>query len=294
MIRSMTGFGAATAEQDGARCTVEIRSVNNRFFKSTMRLPAELDSLEPELESLIMRRLTRGSITATVRWSEVSSRAVARINTAAVDAYVAQLRGSLPSGIVTELRLSDLLGLPGVVSDDRAERLAADARPAVLRLAAEACDALMAMREREGDALRVILCEFGDQIDARLAAVRERAPQVVSHYQERLRQRVNSLLKDLGATVTEADLIKEVAIYAERSDVAEEIARLGGHLEQYRSIIEPANPQPAGRTLDFLAQEMLREANTIASKSADVEISRRIVEIKTAIDRIKEQAQNAE
>ena len=106
--------------------------------------------------------------------------------------------------------------------------------------------------------------------------------------------RLAAALKELGSTVSDADVIREVAIFAERSDIAEEIARLGGHVEQFRSIIEPANPQPAGRALDFLAQEMLREANTIASKSGDVEISRRVVEIKTAIDRIKEQAQNAE
>jgi uncharacterized protein (TIGR00255 family) len=294
MIRSMTGFGAATAEQDGTRCTVEVRSVNNRFFKSVMRLPGELDAMEPELEALVARRLTRGSVTVTVRVTQVASRTVARIDTAAVAAYAAQLQQAMPTGVVAEIRMADLLSLPGVITDDRAERLADELRPVVLRLAGEACDALLAMRVREGDALRGLLADFGAQIAERLSAVRERAPQVVSQYQERLRTRVNALLKEVGATVGDADLIKEVAIYAERSDIAEEIARLGGHLEQFRAIIEPANPQPAGRTLDFLAQEMLREANTIASKSADVEIARRIVEIKTAIDRIKEQAQNAE
>lgn len=119
MIRSMTGFGAATAEQDGVRCTVELRSVNNRFFKSTLRLPPELDALEPELDALLMRRLTRGSITATVRWSESATRTVAHIDTAAMEAYLAQLRGALPAGISGELRLPDLLALPGVVRDDR-------------------------------------------------------------------------------------------------------------------------------------------------------------------------------
>jgi uncharacterized protein (TIGR00255 family) len=294
MIRSMTGFGVATAEVDGARCSVEIRSVNSRFFKSALRLPAELEQLEPELESVLMRRLTRGSVTVTVRWVESASRTVASINTAALQEYAHRLRLALPPGMNGDLRVADLLALPGVVSDDRATAIAERARTLVIRLAGEACDALMTMREREGAALRQLLEEFGEQIESRLGAVRERAPQVVAQYQDRLRQRVNALLKDVGATISEAELVKEVAIYAERSDVAEEIARLGGHLEQYRTIIEPNNPQPAGRALDFLAQEMLREANTIASKSADVEISRRIVEIKTAIDRIKEQSQNAE
>jgi uncharacterized protein (TIGR00255 family) len=157
-----------------------------------------------------------------------------------------------------------------------------------------ACDALLAAREREGEALRTLLGEFGAQIDERLRAIRARAPEVVGGYQDRLRQRLAAALKDMGVSVGEADVVREVAIFAERADIAEEVARLGGHLEQFRSLIEPSNPQPAGRALDFLAQEMLREANTIASKSGDVEISRRVVEIKTAIDRIKEQAQNAE
>lgn len=290
----MTGFGVATAEVDGVRCAVELRSVNSRFFKCTLRLPSELEQLEAELEGLFMRRLARGSVTGSVRWVESASRAVASINTTALQEYAQKIQKALPEGVNGQIRVSDLLALPGVVSDDRATLVAEQARPLVTRLAGEACDALLAMREREGGALRQILDEFGDQIETRLAIVRTRAPQVVAQYQERLRQRVNSLLKDVGATISEAELVKEVAIYAERSDVAEEIARLGGHLEQYRTIIGPANPQPAGRTLDFLAQEMLREANTIASKSADVEISRTIVEIKTAIDRIKEQSQNAE
>lgn len=294
MIRSMTGFGAAAHEQDGARCLVEIRSVNNRFFKSSMRLPAEFEQMEPEIEALAMRRLVRGSVTVSIRWTEVASRAVARINVAALEAYAAQLRSAAPAGVSPELSLSDLLGLPGVISDDRSDALADSARPVVLRLVGEACDALLAAREREGEALRALLAEFGAQVQSRLETIRMRAPEVIAGYQERLRQRLSTALKDMGAAVSDADLIREVAIFAERSDIAEEIARLGGHLEQFRSIIDPGNPQPAGRALDFLAQEMLREANTIASKSGDVEISRRVVEIKTAIDRIKEQAQNAE
>lgn len=290
----MTGFGAAALEQDGARFSVEIRSVNNRFFKSSMRLPGEFESLEADIEALVMRRLTRGSVTVTVRWAETSARTTARINVSALEAYAAQLRGAASAGLSAEIRASDLLMLPGVIVDDRAERLAESARPVLLKLVKDACDALLSMREREGDALRALLADFGHQIQTRLDAVRERAPQVVAGYQDRLLARLQQALKDLGASVSEADVVREVAIFAERSDIAEEIARLGGHVDQFRAIIEPTNPQPAGRALDFLAQEMLREANTIASKSGDVEISRRVVEIKTAIDRIKEQAQNAE
>jgi uncharacterized protein (TIGR00255 family) len=230
----------------------------------------------------------------TVRWSETAARTAARISLEALRAYAEQLRGAGAAGVSGDVRISDLLPLPGVIVDDRAERLTESSRPVVMKLVSEACDALLAMREREGEALRTQLADFGHQIQSRLDAVRDRAPQVVAGYQERLLQRLQQALKDLGASVSEADVVREVAIFAERSDIAEEIARLGGHVDQFRAIIDPANPQPAGRALDFLAQEMLREANTIASKSGDVEISRRVVEIKTAIDRIKEQAQNAE
>ena len=153
----MTGFGAASHEQDGARFAVEIRSVNNRFFKATMRLPSEFDSLEPDIEALVMRRLVRGSVTITVRWTEISARAVARINVAALEAYAAQLRSAASAGLSQDIRLSDLLSLPGVISDDRAQAISEGSRPILMRLVGEACDALMAAREREGEALRTLL-----------------------------------------------------------------------------------------------------------------------------------------
>jgi uncharacterized protein (TIGR00255 family) len=189
--------------------------------------------------------------------------------------------------------LATLLTVPGVVGLSP-ELLAESARPVLLRLLDEACDRMLAMRAREGESLHKLLSSFGSSLRERLAVVRERAPEVVRQYQERLRARVNQMLSEIGATVRDEDLLREVAMFAERSDIAEEIARLGGHIDQFESILDPKSDEPAGRTLDFLAQEMLREANTIASKSSDGEIARRIVEMKTAIDRIKEQAANAE
>ena len=174
------------------------------------------------------------------------------------------------------------------------QRFVGLARPVLLHLVDEACTRVLAMRAREGESIHAELERFGAAIGAALVAVAERAPLSTQAYQERLRARMNTLLAEVGATTAEADLLREVAVFAERSDVAEECARLRGHLAQFAQVIAPSHPEPAGRTLDFLAQEMLREANTIASKSQDVEIARRIVEMKTAIDRIKEQAANAE
>ena len=190
--------------------------------------------------------------------------------------------------------LARLLDIPGVLVHEPVEAVVERARPAVLKVIDSACDALIAMREREGELLRADLRGLLESIDSRLAVVAERAPLVVEHYQERLRQRMTTLLEEVGASVQNEDLLKEVAVYAERTDISEEVVRLGGHLEQFEQLIEGASPDPVGRTLDFLAQEMLREANTIASKSADSEISRNVVEIKGLIDRIKEQSANAE
>lgn len=298
MIRSMTGFGDASLQTDGVHFAVEIRSVNNRYFKSQIRLPDELAGLEAELDAAIAKRLSRGSVILTVRFTDTSASAAAKINVKAVENYVRQLQSIISAQGLDKSALrvdvAALLALPGVVIPDTGEERLAAARATLSTLVDEACDRLLVMREREGRSLLEDLQKHARAIDAHLIVVKQRVPATVELYQERLRQRMESLLAEAGAAVREEDLIREVAVYAERTDIAEEVARLEGHLQQYREIITAENGEPAGRTLDFLSQELLREANTIASKCLDVEISRRIVEIKGAIDRIKEQVQNVE
>ena len=292
----MTGFGNASADADGCRFSVEIKSVNNRFFKATVRVPEELSTLETELETAVAKRLGRGSVMVLVRFVPGGAVAAAEVNPDAARTALTALLAALP----TELRdratvdLGALRAVPGVLRTDGVEQSVEMARPVLLRRGDEAGDRVRAMRTREGESISRELVRFGEAIRSALAAVGERAPLATSNYQERLRARMNSLLSEIGATAAEQDLLREVAVFAERSDVAEEVARLTGHLHQYEQVISPRHPEPAGRTLDFLSQEMLREANTIASKSQDVEIARRVVEMKTAIDRIKEQAANAE
>ncbi len=295
MIRSMTGFGSAATEVDGAHYAVEIRSLNNKYFKSTIRLPDDLQGLEAELESALMKRFARGSIVLTARFSDASAAAAGQINVAAIERYLGQLQ-TVP-GLdhdSTHIDVAALLSLPGVVVTSTGEELLEKVRPVFLRLVDEASARLVAMRTHEGNQLHAELHRHRQFIADRLKVIAERTPKVVHLYQERLRTRINSLLAEVGAAVKDEELLREVAIYAERCDIAEEVMRLGGHLDQFRDIIDSRDNEPAGRTLDFLTQEMLREANTIASKSLDAEISRRIVEIKGAIDRIKEQAQNVE
>jgi len=295
MLRSMTGFGVAAAESEGRQVSVEVRSVNNRFFKATVRVPPELSAVEAELEAQLGRITSRGSVTATVRLGLTAPDAAGEINAAVARGFVERMLAAMPPEIASRatVDLATLLTVPGVVGLSP-DRLVDEVRPVVLRLLQEACERMLAMRTREGATLHAQLASFGSAMRERLALVAARAPTVVAAYHERLRARVNQLLAATGATLEPADLAREVAIYAERSDIHEEVSRLGGHLDQYDRLLASRGDEPVGRTLDFLAQEMLREANTIASKSSDAEISRLVVEIKTTIDRIKEQAANAE
>ena len=176
---------------------------------------------------------------------------------------------------------------------DEAERLEVTTA-ALVELASQACDALISEREREGRALAADLMGHHDYIAERLEQIAELAPGVVAGYEQRLRQRIEMLLEDADVATEPADLVREIAVYAERTDIAEEIARLREHLRHFEDLVSGGDDKPIGRTLDFVSQEMLREANTMASKSPDAAMSRLIVEIKGAIDRIKEQVQNAE
>lgn len=292
----MTGFGDASSTVDGVNCHLEVRSLNNKYFKASIRLPEELQHLEPELESGLRRRLTRGSIVCTIKISSSNATAALDVNHHALERYIEQLQktrqvadGSMSIG------LGSLLHLPGVLQpaaeDEGHQR---EMRSHISALLDEACDHLVSMRRREGLMLIEDLMGHHGIIAARLKTIAERAPLVVAEYQDRLRQRIESLLEEVGRKLEPGDLIKEVAILAERSDIAEEITRLGAHLDQFEELLKDDDERPIGRTLDFLTQEMLREANTIASKSSDAEISRAIVEVKGAIDRIKEQVQNVE
>ncbi|UCD74402.1 MAG: YicC family protein [Phycisphaerales bacterium] len=291
----MTGFGETSAQVDGAHYAVEVRSLNSKYYKTQIRLPEELLALEAELESALAKRINRGSIVLTIRYADCSANAAAKLNSDAIQRYMQELLQV--EGLThdaTRIDLAALLALPGVVIPDTGEERLEQARTVVRRLLDEACEKLLGMRSREGEILHTELHKHRKVIEEHLSVVADRVPMMIDLYQQRLHQRMDALLAESGAAVREEDLIREVAVFAERSDIAEEVSRLQGHLAQFAELIDSESAEPIGRTLDFLAQEMLREANTIGSKCLDVEISRRIVEIKGAIDRIKEQVQNVE
>lgn len=294
MIRSMTGFGDASSHEGNAAFGVEIRSVNNKFLKTTIRVPERLASLEPELEQMIRASVSRGSVTLTVTCSESGEAAAHTVNAAALKRYAEQIASAVGVDIAS-LNLVDLVTLPGVLQPpgDEEQRLHR-ARKAVRPLVELAVAHMVQMRTREGQALKDDLMGHLEFIGQRLDRLTEIAPRVVIEYERRLKARMEGLLGDADVQTDPGVLVREIAIYTEKTDIAEELARLGEHLRHFRDLLSSDEERPLGRTMDFLSQELLREANTIASKSPDAEMSRLIVEIKGAIDRIKEQVQNAE
>jgi uncharacterized protein (TIGR00255 family) len=287
----MTGFGSATSREDGVSLQVEIRTVNNKFYKSNIRLPDLLQSLEAEVDAIVSKQITRGSVTINVKFIDAPEHGIAKINVHVLGDYINTLR-EVDSSVSIEV--GRLLTLPGVLSNDADEDVAIRVKPILLRLVTDGCEKVIEMRRREGQVLEEDLNQLLTKISEHLSYIKERTPEIVNEYQQRLRQRMEALFAEVGANVSEPDTLREVAIFAEKTDIAEEISRLDGHLLQFRELIGGPENEPIGRTLDFLTQEMLRESNTIASKCLDGETSRRIVEIKGAVDRIKEQVQNAE
>ena len=294
MISSMTGFGEAAAEAEGVAYAVEIRTVNNRYFKTQIRLPDVAAFLEGPVEKLLRAAVIRGTVNYTLRMKSTAAQAFFDVDTATLRAYLETLDGlSGADRLVRQVDLAALLGLPGVIQPAEPDpTLAERMRRTVLDLTQQALDRLRQMRSEEGRSLAADLkqnCELMEQV---LQRIRQRRPVVVEQYHQRLRRRVDELLAEAKAQIDGDLLAREVAVFADRSDIAEELTRLDSHLKQFQAECE--TDDKAGRKLDFICQEMLREANTIASKAADAQISQWVIDIKCAIDRLKEQVQNVE
>jgi len=295
MIRSMTGYGAAERTTDEVRIAVEIRTVNNRSLKVSQRTPEGLGAAEVVMDRLVRERLTRGTVYVSLTVEPVGAAARAPINREVLAAYwkdLARLREELGGGDGPPA-LEALLGLPGVVGDEAVVLTGIKNLEALVKeTAREALDRLDAMRETEGQATAKDLTAKLEEMGRRVAAVRRRAGAVIQEYRDRLQERAQALLEGVEIAADDATLAREVAFFAERSDINEELARLESHLEQMRDLLGAS--EPVGRRLEFLAQEMSREANTIGAKSNDVEIAREVLPIKVAVDRLREQAQNIE
>ena len=292
MIRSMTGFGAAEYLDDRVRVAVEVKAVNNRFLKLNLRTPEGLGGMEVEIDRLIRGRISRGTLNLALVVEPRGEAARAPINTEVLAAYVEDLA---PAGerLGAAADLGALLALPGVVGNNKTVLTGVDdLADRIRQVVTEALERLDAMRSAEGAATAADMKATLADIERRLKTVTARGPAVVAEYRDRLRERVQALLDGADLPVDDASLAREVAFYAERSDVNEEVARLGSHVEQFRALLGESGP--GGRKLEFLPQEMYREVNTLGSKSNDADLSREVVEIKVGVDRLREQSQNVE
>jgi uncharacterized protein (TIGR00255 family) len=291
-LKSMTGFGEGTASAEGIRVAVEISSVNRKQLDIHVSLPRNLVTLDAQVQQLIRSEFTRGRISGIVRVDadEGFSGAVKVDEKLAVQ-YVEGIRKT-----ARKLKLADDLGaesiarLPGVVSVDQ-DNLDADHVSTVLEAAMKtALRGLAKMRTAEGKALTADLRARLDLLENAAKAIGKLTSGVVTAYREKLFLR----LKEAGLDDLAGDerIVKEIALFADRCDISEELVRLKSHLRQARGLLRSA--EPVGRTLDFLCQELFREINTVGSKANEVEITRHVVDFKTELERIREQVQNIE
>jgi len=294
MINSMTGYGEAQGEVDGISYAVEIKTVNNRYFKTIIKLPELASFLEEDIDKLLRRNISRGTINYTLRLKDVSAGALFEIDEYALKAVVEKLsRAGSSTGINGAIDIGNLLSLPGIIQpalpdEKRAEQI----KKLVLDISQKALNKLKHMRAIEGGYLEADIKKCCKIIAEDLERIRGRSDIIIQEYAEKLKNRVNELLAHAELKIDEEILAREVAIFADRSDISEEVARLDSHLQQFAQCCN-GNDQ-VGRRLDFISQEMLREANTIASKASDTDTIRYVVDIKCQIDRIKEQVQNIE
>lgn len=294
MLLSMTGHGESRRQQNGLAVAVEIRSINNKYFKLAVRGTDSFGWLEAQAEQTVRRYIRRGTVQIQLRVQREPRPDDFRLNRTVLESYRRQLDELENDGEIGHIvRMESLLTLPGVVD----ERLGQDGDlqaewPVVESAIDDALQNLQQMREEEGRAMAADLRANCLGIREELDQIEQQAPHVAENYRLRLRERLNAWLSEYEIQAEPADILREVGLFAERSDISEEIVRLRSHLDQFDSIMQL--PESSGRKLEFLTQEMFRETNTIGSKSNDVAISRHVIEIKAYIERIREMVQNVE
>jgi len=292
LVVSMTGYGRDEAR--GARVVVlaEARSLNHRFFETSVKLPRGLTASEVEIRRLVQGRVARGRVDVTVTLRRTGT-ALPNVRTD-VGLGLAYARGARAlaeaAGIASEVSVAELLRLPGVVTVEEGEEEDGESAVLVKTAVTEALDELCRMRQTEGAALARDLDSHVDALGAWVRGVERLLPAALERIQARQRERIQAILGETPADP--GRLAQEVATWAARSDVAEELTRLGSHLAQFRTLL--AEGGAIGRQLDFLSQELHREVNTIASKADDAELVARVLEARTLVERIREQVQNVE
>lgn len=292
MIKSMTGYGRGTGEDGTRKITVEIKSVNHRYLDLNMKLPRKCNPLETQLRKYLTSFIGRGKVDVYISMEEsadASCRVVCDDSLAAM--YLEQLqRMSDKFHLENDVTVSRLCAYPDILTVEDIEEDAGDLLPLVMEAIDGALEQFLANRGMEGERLRGDLLEKLAAMEKDIAVLKERSPQILEEYRGRLTQKVKELLGD--TSLDESRIASEVVIYADKICVDEEIVRLESHVAQMRHALETGGE--VGRNLDFIAQEMNREANTVLSKSTDVTIANVGISLKTLIEKVREQVQNIE
>lgn len=290
MIKSMTGFGSAEGEVGGARVSVEIRSVNHRFFNPSVKLPGELSKWESEVREAMRKGITRGHVTLTARVDRQATEG-AKIDEARFGAYVDQIRQLQQRfGLSDQLDVSAVLRLPDVVTSESEGREGDIAE--LIAVVERAVSALDAMRTAEGARLATYLAQRVSLIEQAVERIAERAPMRLVEQRDRMRGTIEELAA--GVAMDEQRLAQEIAILADRLDVGEEISRFHSHFAAFRTTLDAPSPEGVGKRLGFLLQELLREANTTGSKANDASMLQDVIVIKEELERVREQVENLE
>jgi uncharacterized protein (TIGR00255 family) len=294
LLLSMTGFGEARRKDASLAVAAEVRTINSRYFKLVVRCGEGYSALEPLVENLVRGSIKRGTVQVSLRIDRARASDDFKFDTEVLNGYRQQLESLHKLWKSTEpVRVEALLALPGIVNQNVNGPLDVGKDwPAISETLLAAMNNMTLMRREEGRAMATDLAANCSLVSKELDAIEKRAPLVAESYRARLTERLSKVLGEFQITLNAGDLIREISIYAERSDVSEEIVRLRSHLEQFVATLELL--ESSGRKLEFLTQEMFRETNTIGSKANDVQISRHVIEIKAAIERIREMIQNVE
>ena len=291
MISSMTGFGAADGTVGDAPASVEIRTVNHRFFSPNLKLPSAFARWEGEIRELLRQKIARGHVTLTARVDRqaASGSVIDQVRLAQYASELKELQKKHSLG--GEVDLATLLRLPDVVSTP-SEEMDSAAGEALAAIVAKAADNLIVMRRSEGALLAAFLLERIAAVESRLARIETRAPVRLKEHHERVKRTVGELLAGAGADPQR--IAQEIAILADKLDVAEELDRFRSHLAAFRETAQSKTADPVGKRLGFILQEMVREANTIGSKASDAQIQEDVIATKEELERIREQVENLE
>jgi uncharacterized protein (TIGR00255 family) len=290
----MTGFGAAEGELGGGRASVEVRSVNHRFFSPSIKLPGLLARWEGDVRDALRRGVTRGHVTLHARFErDGEGGQQSPIDEARFGAYVTQLRALQQRyGLSDTLDVGTVLRMPDLFAGAGREELPAEAGVQLVAIVDRAVQALLEMRQAEGARLVDYLTERLAVIEGALGRIAVRAPLRVTEQRDRLRAAVRELAE--GVAIDEGRVAQEIALLADRLDVQEELSRFRAHIAAFRGALNAAQPEGVGKRLGFLLQEMLREANTTGSKGNDASIVADVLQIKEELERIREQVENLE